>query len=67
MKDGGRGLDQAQAQKNFSEVLDSFIYDRFDNDINRRANKAYNLKDHIGFQGAAVPNFDPEFERMKEV
>jgi hypothetical protein len=47
--------------------LDSFIYDRFDNDINRRANKAYNLKDHIGFQGAAVPNFDPEFERMKEV
>jgi hypothetical protein len=43
------------------------VYDRYDNDLNRRANKAVNLRDNIRFQGALLPGNNPEHERLQEV
>jgi len=48
-------------------ALDNFVYDRYDNDLNRRANKAHNLSTHIRFLGAGAPVNNPEMDHLKNV
>jgi hypothetical protein len=51
----------------YSSALDEFVYDRYDNDLNRRANKAHNLSTHIRFLGAGAPANNPEIDKLKNI
>lgn len=48
-------------------ALDNYVYDQYDNDLNRRANKAHNLSTHIRFMGAGAPMNNPELEKLKDI
>jgi len=52
---------------NFNRALDSYIYDKDDNDINRRANRAHNLRGNLKFVGTGHPTGNEELEKYKKI
>lgn len=50
-----------------NRALDNYVYDKYDNDVNRRANKAHNLSTHIRFLGAGAPMNNPELDKLKDI
>ena len=43
------------------------MYDKFDNDLNRRANKAHNLRGNLKFVGTGHPTGSKEMDLYKKV
>jgi len=57
----------SQAQEQALWFANQANYDPVDNDMNRRANKAFNQLNHIQFLGAARPAHDSDQERLRAV